>query len=253
MSGPQLVDPVRVGQEPAVEHGVGVDRHAVLEPERDDLDLHRVGLGVGEQVEQPLPELVDVELAGVDDDVGRLADGLEQLPLEGDALDHALAAAGQRVAAAGALEAADQHLVGRLEEEDLDRGRRSSGAGSTAWAKSSSWPPLAPDHEGDPLGLGPGRGDQLGDLGDQGGRHVVDHEPAEVLERGRRLGPAGAGQPGDDDELGHRPIVAGARRFGGGVRVAAASPWPRSVSCVRRQIGRVLHKGSGAQPPACGA
>ena len=84
------------------------------------------------------------------------------------------------------------------------------------------------DDERHPLGLGPRRGDQLGHLGDERRRHVVDHEPADVLEGGGRLRTTGARQARDDEELGHAAIVAGVPAGGGpgrrAGRQAAATP-----------------------------
>ena len=61
-------------------------------------------------------ELVRVQLAGVDEQVGPLAHRLEQPALVGDRLLHP--AGRQRVAPAGALVAAHQHVVGGVEEHD---------------------------------------------------------------------------------------------------------------------------------------
>ena len=72
----------------------------------------------GEQVDQPLPELVDVEVGRVDDDVGHAPGSARSSSRSRrDGLDHAFPAEG--VAAPGALEAPHQHLVGGLQEEDL--------------------------------------------------------------------------------------------------------------------------------------
>ena len=61
---PQLVDPVRVRQEAAVEHEVDVEREAVLVAERHDVDLQRaVGGVLGEELAQPVAQLVHVEVA----------------------------------------------------------------------------------------------------------------------------------------------------------------------------------------------
>ncbi len=114
--GPQLLDPEGVGEEAAVEDQVDVERDAVLVPERDDRGLHVLLLVVTEGLEDPRAQLVRVQLAGVDHEVGPLAYRLEQLALVGDRLLHT--PRGQRVPAAGALIAADQHLVRRVQEDD---------------------------------------------------------------------------------------------------------------------------------------
>ena len=61
---PQLVDPVRVGQEATVEHEVDVDREPVLVAERHDAGLERAGAVVlVEELAQAVAQLVHVELA----------------------------------------------------------------------------------------------------------------------------------------------------------------------------------------------
>ena len=68
-------------------------------------------------------------------------------------------------------------------------------------------PAAAAHHEGHPLHLGPGAVDQLGDLGDQERGHVVDHEPAQILEGGAGRGPSGAGHAGDHQVFAHRSTI----------------------------------------------
>ncbi len=79
----------------------------------------RSGSGVvGEVGEDPLAELAQRQVGGVEDDVRLVPDRVEQAPLLGDrARDPALV--GQRVAVARLGEPPDEDLVARLEEEDL--------------------------------------------------------------------------------------------------------------------------------------
>ena len=71
----------------------------------------------------------------------------------------------------------DQDVVGRVQKQDADpvASRLERVDRRQHVVEVSSAPP---DHEGDPLHLRAGTVHQLGDLGDEGGRHVVDHEPA---------------------------------------------------------------------------
>ena len=105
----------------------------------------------------------------------------EQRTLARDAVEHAVGVR-ERVAAAALLEAAHEHVVGRVEEQDA-RAARPCARSSRSAASSSSMNvagahvdderearrPLAPPAE-------------LGDLRDERGRQVVDDEEAEVLE-----------------------------------------------------------------------
>src|SRR3546814_5209860 len=76
--------PVRVGQHARVEHEVSIGRHAAAVGERFEQQRQR---GVEVEVEiggDPAPQLVDVEVAGVDDHVGQRAQRLENLAFERD-------------------------------------------------------------------------------------------------------------------------------------------------------------------------
>ena len=73
-------------------------------------------LVVAERLEDAQPELVRVQLARVDEEVGALAHRLQQLALVGDRLLHP--AGRQRVAPPRALVAAHEDVVGGVEEDD---------------------------------------------------------------------------------------------------------------------------------------
>ena len=63
--GTEVLDPVGVRQEPAVQHDVDVEGQAVLVAERDHVDVQLVlGQLVDEEVPQAVAQLVHVELAG---------------------------------------------------------------------------------------------------------------------------------------------------------------------------------------------
>ena len=114
---------------------------------------------------------------------------LEQRALARDAVADPIGV-GQRVAAPARLVAADEHVVGRVEEEDA-RGDAPWRCSSSSAAERSC-EEVAGAHVDDervarrrlvPAG-------QLGDLADEHRRQVVDHEEAEVLEHVRGLGTA---------------------------------------------------------------
>ena len=87
----QLLDPVRVRKEAAVEHEIDVEREAVLVAERDDVDLEcRVGAGLREQLAQTVAQLVHVERRRVDAQIGLADERLEQRTLARDAVGDAL-------------------------------------------------------------------------------------------------------------------------------------------------------------------
>ena len=145
----QLLDPERVGQEAAVEDHVDIEREPVLVTERHHRGLHgRRAAFVAERFEDAGAQLVGVELAGVDQQVGPVAHRRQQPPLVGDRLLHA--PGGQRVAAAGALVAADQHVVAGVEEEHphpvapLARSASSTSGRSSKYVRTRLLPPPRP-------------------------------------------------------------------------------------------------------------
>ena len=66
---PQLRDVVGILEEPGVEDEVGLERHAELEPETQQLDRHPVRVEVPEPDEQPLPEVPQRQIRRVQDHV----------------------------------------------------------------------------------------------------------------------------------------------------------------------------------------
>jgi len=81
----QLGHPERVGQEPGVQHVVGVGRQTVLEAEGQHGDPQPAHVFPAEQLLDPAAQLVHVQVAGVDDHIGGLAGLLQQFPLRRDA------------------------------------------------------------------------------------------------------------------------------------------------------------------------
>lgn len=96
----QAFDPVRVRQESAIEEEVDVERDAVLVPEGHDvgLDLARRVGPLAEELVEPVPQLVHIEVRGVDDEIGLTLELLEQRPLPRDAIDDAVGV-GERMGA----------------------------------------------------------------------------------------------------------------------------------------------------------
>src|SRR5674476_467142 len=162
--GPESLVPIGVGEEPAVEHEVYVGRHPVLESERENGGSHGAALVFpAEYLHQPRPELVDVQLAGIHDQIGPITNITQELPLLGDRLlDTARLL---RVATPGALEAADEHIVGGIQKEDpnpVSPGFQRIDGGQYIVEVS----PSASNHEGHPLHLRSTAIYQFRDLGD---------------------------------------------------------------------------------------
>ena len=69
---------MRIGKKTHVEHQVGIRGNAVVIAKADDRNEHRALVGILEALGDEVAQFVNVELRGVDDHVGELADGLHQ-------------------------------------------------------------------------------------------------------------------------------------------------------------------------------
>src|SRR5512132_2392829 len=226
---PELLDPVGVRKEPAVDHEVGVARGTVLVAERHEADLEALLRGcVGERVPHAVAELVRRESGRVDDQVRVAAEGLHHHPFLADPLDHAVRG-GKRVPAARGFVPVDQVAIGRLEEQDPRRDAQLRELLERLGELAEVHPAADVEHDRHPAGSARAR-PELGHLRQQGGREVVHHEVAQVLEAPRRLRAAGAGEAGDDRE----PLVRGV-----GDNRSLRRPRP-AVRELARLIGRPL-------------
>ena len=105
-----------IGQEAHIEDHVRVERHAIFETEAEAGDEEALGfLLVPETREDVSTQLVHVEVGGVDERVGDVADGVKQLALFNDGAPHRFAAA-ERVRAARLRVAADENRVLGIEK-----------------------------------------------------------------------------------------------------------------------------------------
>ena len=166
-----------VGQEAAVEHDVDVERQAVLVAEREHVDLHATArIPGGEVAVESLPQLVDVQVAGVDDDVGFGPDRLEQPSLTLDGVGQTLTRPHEWVATPAALVTADEGVGGSIEVQHAhrhtqaaERGERRSHLGVV---------PAGPQHQGDPTRRRAGTCASSTTLGiSSGGRLSITNQP----------------------------------------------------------------------------
>ena len=193
-----------VGQEAHVDHEVGLDGHAVLEAEREDAHLHELLVGeLGEGAGEAAPERARAQAARVDDEVRRLADAAELGALAGDGARDRLPGRGERVAPAVLVVAADEDVVGGVEEHHLGRdlvlAQLAHGVGELVEE------PLGAEVAGDGEVTPHARVDphELGELKQQPRGQVVDREVAHVLEDVQGLGAARPAHPRDDHDVGH--------------------------------------------------
>ena len=170
-----------------------------LKPKLITVTLSRVVSGVPNDSRDPVGELVDVEVGGVDDEVGVGAQVGQRRALATEPVDQP-AAGLERVGPAGRLLAADQHLVGGVEEQQ----RRVAAHGvlrEVGLQRVEERPGPDVDHDRDRLAGAAALVDQADDVAQQGRREVVDDVEAEVLQLLGGGAAAGAGHPGDDDDL----------------------------------------------------
>src|SRR5262245_16975558 len=203
----QLLHEERVRQEAAVEDEVGVGRQPVLVAERHQRDRHRARLGALETRAQRRTQLVHGERAGVDDAVGHAAQGAERLALASDAV-------GERPALGGGMRAArlaetpHEHVVARLEIDDLEMHAARPQLLEDPRHLVQEAPLADVDAERDAPDVLPRALPQLEEARQQRHRQVVDAVEAEILEDAQRGALAGAGEAADD----HRAQTRGHRR-----------------------------------------
>jgi hypothetical protein len=109
-----------IREEPDIHHDVGVERDAVLETEALHGDLQTRRARVIEGSQHALFQLVDVEVARVDDQIGGAAHRIEHRPLELDRLDEALGLVGEWVASSCRVVTPHQLRCRRVEEQNGD-------------------------------------------------------------------------------------------------------------------------------------
>src|SRR5208282_409215 len=192
-------NPVGVGQEPAVRHLVGVHRQAVFEAERDNAEPQSGCRAAAEEVAHSGPQLVHVEPGRVQDQVGVAAHLAQQFALGRDAVgDPAVAL--HRVRPPLAVEPAHQRLLGGLEVDHPGGGAARAEVADGRLQIGAERAAAHVDHRSHPgdRAVGPGR--EVDHGGQQARRQVVDHEPAQVLERLGGGGPPCPGQAGDNDD-----------------------------------------------------
>src|SRR5215212_1213850 len=192
---------VGVRKEAHIEAEVGVARGAVLEAEGEEGDGQLAGALVGQHlVRHHLAEPSGREVTGVDRHAGTLLERLQPLALEADCVLHR-AAASERVAAAGLLEAVDQDAVRGLQVEQPEG---NAARGQLVENLHEALEVLAAANVGSHRGaldLAALVAEELRQRADHLGRQVVDAEVAGVLESGHRLRLARAGEAGDDHEV----------------------------------------------------
>jgi hypothetical protein len=146
------------------------------------------------------PQVVHGQVAGVDHEVGHRVEVVQELPLGGDPVDEP-AAALQRVGPADALEAADQHRVGGLQEQHPRTVPTLVQVADHAAQVGGEGPAAHVDDDRDAGHLAGRPAAQVDHRRDQRRRQVVHHVVAQVLQALGRGAAAGPGQPGHHDHL----------------------------------------------------
>ncbi len=198
---PQAVDEIRVRQAPHVEHEVRIERHAVLVAKTHQVDHHfRPGSSVARHPHENVAQLVHRQVRGVEDQVRHRADGIELLPLLGNALAGG-SIGRQRMRAPRLAEPAHERGIAGFEEDERRLHvalRLQLPVDARKLGQEASLPYV--DDDGDFRRGGVFAGRQLRHRGNQLGWQVVHAEVAQVLEGANRLRLAGAGEARQDDK-----------------------------------------------------
>ena len=193
--------PVGVGQKAHVEKEIGIDRRAVFEAEGLQGDDERRG-GVTEDGAQTVFQLVNAVAAGVEDDVGEIHQGVQQMAFVFNRFRQRARAFGadvQRVRAACFAVAAHEDVGVGGEKQDLDVGVLAQCADFVGQGGEVGGIARIHRHRHRLRLLA---GEIAHEAVEQGARQVVDAVVAEVFEGIQRDGFARAGQAGDDEHGG---------------------------------------------------
>jgi len=205
--GPEFGDEVGIGQEADIEYEIGVLGHSLAEAEADAGDQDALfGRLFVEAFVDVGPQLVDIELGGVDDEVGETADCAEVTALGLERGFYGRVGT-QRMRPAGFAETAQKNGVGGFQENDLGRDQapdRLQKVGQLVEAGTFA----DIDDQGSAADLA-GLHGEFGKFGNQLHRQVIDAVVAEILECFQDRSLTGAAHPGDDDEFRRVFAVAG--------------------------------------------
>ena len=193
--------PVGVGQKAHVKEEIGIDRRAVFEAKGLQGDDER-RRGVAEDGAQAVFELIDAVTAGIEDDVGEVHQGIEQMAFVFDGFRQGARAFGadvQRVRAARLAVAAHEDVGVGGQKEDLDVGVLAQRA--DFFRQGGEVGGVARIH-GDRDRLRLFGGKIAHEAVKQGARQIVDAVVAEVFKGVQRDGFARAGKAGDDEHGG---------------------------------------------------
>ena len=193
----------RIRQEANVDHNVRLDGHAVLKAKREDVNVHELLVGqLGKSHTQLVAERGGAQAARVDDHIGSVTHTLQLQALTLNRIGRGLPRLGNGMAAAVFAVATDQHLVRSLEKHDvaahlaiLERRDGIEQLIEQALAAQVASDGEMPAHTRIDT-------DELGKLGDQTRRQVVDAKIAHVLKHMHGLRSARTGHSGDDDDIG---------------------------------------------------
>ena len=125
----QLVDVVGIGEEPDVEHDVGLAREPATVGERQDGQGQPALLGALEVPADQTPQVARRQLRGIDHQIGLFPQARHDPALVGDAVGDRTVE-GERMAPAGFVEPAAQDLVLAVQEQELRLGRRPAAPGA---------------------------------------------------------------------------------------------------------------------------
>jgi hypothetical protein len=198
---------VGVGKKAHVEDEVGINGDAVFVAEAEAGDEEVVEFFVGAEAGLDVgAELVHVEIRGIDEDIGDVADGVKELALFNNGAGDGLHAA-QGVGAACLAVAADENLILRVEEDD--RGGDEPLDVLEDIRKTVEGLALANIDDNSCM-LNLSRvSDEFGEVWEEFEGEIINGLKAEVFEGSQDTGFARAGDSGHDDEL------FATRKFGG--------------------------------------
>ena len=196
----QFLDIEGIWQEAHIEHHVGIQGHAELEAEGQDIDAHLVSIFTAKEPPDLFFEIDFPQLRRVDDVRRLVAHGFQAAALLLDAVGDACVRR-HRMAAARFLVAADDRLIRGFHEEHLVGRPRLVHLFEHMHEGVEELAPARVHDEHDAAHMSGRMAAKLGKFRDEHRRQIVHHEIAEVFQKAARLRLTAARKPRHDDKF----------------------------------------------------
>lgn len=195
----QTWNEMRIGKKTHIKNEIRIRGNSIAEAEANDGNKQRALTGFLKAIDNELPQFVDVEFRGVNDDIGKAANRRHAPALFANAVGNREPVA-ERMRTARLAKAAHERFVTRFDEHE----RRWVSAGERTIKNRQLFNLLALariDEQRRAFNFAAALVVELAENGDQRDREIINAIEAQVLERIQDRALTGARKAGEDDKL----------------------------------------------------